>query len=593
MISIMRRFFSFINIPRSKVCLIACLSVFEAFFAVSGVALLFPLIKFIELGPEAFKAQMTSGILKYFMVVLDALHLDVTMGTLILVAFLPIILQQVIRYFREACSIGLHHNVTSQLRKKVFNSLFSVDMDYYTKTKLGDIANALTTNSQRSGLVVQYLVSFWCSLLIALIFLGMLFVVSVRLTLISLGVLAAIYILTRKHTQILRNLSKTVESSNAQLHAYLIDRFRFVKRILLSNTSKEEEESFGEITEELETSVVKSLKVKALVNASLEPTFFLGALLILFISLTYLKIDIGMLILFMYVLSRLNPRVSNVINCRNQVLIYHRSFEKILDMYEGIKKETTIVNGDNKFEQLSKGIYFNNVDFSYTNEKTILDSTSLEFESNKTTALIGKSGAGKSTIIDLLLRFRDVKNGAIYVDDVDIKDLDIFSYRKKIGVLSQDVSFFHGTILENLTYGLEDLKEKEIKEACRMAHVDEFVEKLKKGYDTFLGESGARLSGGQKQRLALAHIFLQKPDIIILDEPTSDLDSESERVIKETFESLKGKKTIIIVAHRVSTIRGADKILVLDNGSIEEEGTYNELAQSEGVFRRMLELSEI
>jgi subfamily B ATP-binding cassette protein MsbA len=479
------------------------------------------------------------------------------------------------------------------MRQKLLNALFQTDIDYYTKTKLGDIANTLTTNSLWAGLMVQYLAGFYCFILISIIYLVILLTISAKLTLISLVIIAVIPLLVRKQTVTLRTLSKTIEKTNAELHTYLVDKLRYIKRILLLNRTKYEEESFCTTSRSLEKALVRGLKLRSLVNAALEPVFFLAVILIIFVSIELLKINFSVLIIFIYVLSRLTPQIKGVVNCRNQVLIYNRSFDRIQRTYQDIRRATTIIDGTVPFEGLKEAITFRNVRFSYDPDNALFESLSLKFEKNQTTAIVGKSGAGKSTIVDLILRFRDVDDGSILIDDIDIRELNIASYRRKIAVVTQDVMLFHGTVLENITYGLSGITADEIDTACKMAHVDEFVMQLKNGYESNVGEAGSELSGGQKQRLALAHMFLQKPDIIVLDEPTSALDSESEKVVKEAIAELRGRRTIIIIAHQLSTIKEADKIIFLDNGISKAEGVYDELIKQDRRFREMVDLQRL
>lgn len=593
MLRIIRQLSLFVTFSRFRIALILLFSVIEAFFAVSGIAALFPLIKYLEVGREAFIAQMDTGFLKYVKLVSEHTHIEVSLGFLLLFAFLPMLLQQVMRYYKEASLISLQSNVVYQMRHKLMSALFKADIDYYTKTKLGDIANTLTTNSLWAGLMVQHLAGFCCFAVVSMIYLVILVAISARLTVISLVTIAVIPLLVRKQTATLRAQGKTIEKTNAQLHAYLVDRLRHIKRILLLNRTQQEEESFSGTASSLERAFVKGLKLRSLVNAALEPVFFLAILLILFAGVELLKMNFSVLILYIYVLSRLTPQIKGVVNCKNQVLIYDRSFEKVQTVYEDIRRATTITDGTIPFEGLKEAISFRHVKFSYGPDSTLFEDLSLTFKKNHTTAVVGRSGVGKSTIVDLILRFRDVNGGRILIDDTDVRDLNLASYRKRIAVVTQDVMLFHGTILENITYGLSGITTEEINAACKMAHVDEFVAQNAAGYDGRVGEGGSELSGGQKQRLALAHMFLQKPDIIVLDEPTSALDSESERVVKEAIARLRGQKTIIIIAHRLSTIKEADKIIFLDKGVVKAEGVYRELIQQDAHFQEMVELQKL
>ncbi|NQT22075.1 MAG: ABC transporter ATP-binding protein [Candidatus Omnitrophica bacterium] len=589
----MKQLFEFINMPLRKIFIVMIFNIFEAFFAVSGIALLFPLIKFLQLGKDAFIAQMGEGPLHYLKAFTDYMHLDITLGLLILFPFLPILLQLIVRYLNETYTGHLQHDAIRQIREKLFKALLGADIDFYTKTELGDIANILTNNATLAGLNVKYIVEFWSFLIVASIYAMVLIVISPIFTLISVPIMLVIPLLMKRQASILSLQGKNTVNANARLYAYVVDKFKFIKKIFLLHSVKDEQKKFSETARDLEKATVTIIRTRSFITSSLEPMFFLAILIIMFIGVSFSKIDFGVLILFLYVIYRLTPQIKGAINCRSQILIYYRNFEKIKTMYEEIKRKTTIVSGRRLFTGLKRGLAFRNIYFRYDTKSFLFEHLSVYFEKNKTTALVGKSGSGKSTIVNLLLRFWDVGKGGVYVDDINIKELDLVSYRHKIGVVTQDAMLFYGTILDNITYGLSGFTKEEIDEACRMAHVDEFIEQMEKGYNTFIGESGTKLSGGQKQRIALAHLFLQHPEIIILDEPTSALDSESERFIKETLEDLKGNKTIIVVAHRLSTIKQADKIVVLENGTVREEGTYDLLVQNGGFFRNMVKLQKI
>ena len=235
---------------------------------------------------------------------------------------------------------------------------------------------------------------------------------------------------------------------------------------------------------------------------------------------------------------------------------------------------------------------FNHLSFGYDSERPILKNINLEVKPLQTVALVGRSGSGKSTLVKLLFRYFEPDRGNIAVDDTDIKTLDIARYRRRLAIVHQDVDIFNGTLLDNLTYGNPDVSWEQIKQACEVARVSEFIHELPKGYLTIVGERGVRLSGGQRQRLGIARALVVDPDILVFDEATSSLDYESERSIQLAMRSILGTRTTVIVAHRLSTIREADKIVVLDAGRIIEVGNHNELLEHGGIYHRLHSLQE-
>lgn len=228
-----------------------------------------------------------------------------------------------------------------------------------------------------------------------------------------------------------------------------------------------------------------------------------------------------------------------------------------------------------------------------SSEPNALDDITLDIPAHRTTALVGPSGAGKSTLIDMLVRLREPDSGSITFGDVPIADLDLRSLRRSIAVVSQDTYLFNATARENIAYGRPELTQEAIERASRLAHADEFVELLPDGYDTVLGDDGIRLSGGQRQRIALARAIICDPAVLVLDEATNALDSIAESVIQDALELLSPGRTVVIVAHRLATVRDADQIVVLDRGRIAERGTRSELIADGGLFATMSRLQEV
>ena len=244
---------------------------------------------------------------------------------------------------------------------------------------------------------------------------------------------------------------------------------------------------------------------------------------------------------------------------------------------------------DNPYQFTGK-IEFHHVNFGYDPQNPVLKDINLQIEPYQTVALVGRSGSGKSTLAKLLFRYFEPNQGQITIDGFDLKELDVARYRRRLAIVHQEVDIFNGTLLDNLTYGNPEASFSEVESACQIARVDEFLPELPHGYFTVVGERGVRLSGGQRQRLGIARALIVDPDVLVFDEATSSLDYESERSIQMAMRSLLGTRTLIIIAHRLSTVREADQIVVLDQGSIAEIGTHSELLSGEGLYRRLNEL---
>jgi len=244
---------------------------------------------------------------------------------------------------------------------------------------------------------------------------------------------------------------------------------------------------------------------------------------------------------------------------------------------------------DNPYQFTGK-VAFHHVSFGYNSQRPVLENINLQINPYQTVALVGRSGSGKSTLAKLLFRYFDPNQGSITIDDIDLRDLDVARYRRRLAIVHQEVDIFNGTLLDNLTYGNPEASFSEVESACQIARVDQFLPELPHGYFTVVGERGVRLSGGQRQRLGIARALIVDPDVLVFDEATSSLDYESERSIQMAMRSLLGTRTLIIIAHRLSTVREADQIVVLDQGKIAEIGTHQELLSGQGLYRRLNEL---
>jgi subfamily B ATP-binding cassette protein MsbA len=261
---------------------------------------------------------------------------------------------------------------------------------------------------------------------------------------------------------------------------------------------------------------------------------------------------------------------------------------------EILNADEVIIESQNpsRISNFNRSIRYENVSFKYQ-EDYVLKNISIEIEKGKTIALVGESGSGKSTFGDLLARFYDVNEGSLIIDDINIKEYSINDLRSQIGIVSQESILFNATIRENIAFGMLNSSLDEIIEAAKIANAHDFITNLEKGYDTNIGERGNKLSGGQKQRISIARAVLKNPSILLLDEATSALDTESERVVQEALENLMKNRTSIVIAHRMSTVKNADLIVVLSKGEIIEKGKHDDLLQKKGVYFKLCHLQNI
>jgi ATP-binding cassette subfamily B protein len=282
------------------------------------------------------------------------------------------------------------------------------------------------------------------------------------------------------------------------------------------------------------------------------------------------------------------PLIGELSRTRNSLENFYPSYEQLKRLRENAKQLKEIT-GAKKFQGISHEIRFESVSFAYPGCKNVLNDINAKIPKGKMIAFVGESGAGKSTLIDMLMGFHKPSTGKINIDNIPIENFDIYSLRQRIGYVPQEGLLFNTSIRDNLRWSNNEASETDIFNACKLARAHEFIQNCTNGYDTIVGDRGARLSGGEIQRIALARAILRKPELLILDEATSSLDSNSEQLIQQSIETIAKYTTIVVIAHRLSTIKNADYVYVLSNGTIVEEGNYKELTNQGGLFAQMVQ----
>lgn len=317
-------------------------------------------------------------------------------------------------------------------------------------------------------------------------------------------------------------------------------------------------------------------------------TFFEGIIYLLSVIAGVLFIKTGsiessdLVAYLLFINTFLNP-IRKLLHFTEQFQKGMTGFDRFLDILDTNPDIKDMIDSV-ELEGMNDSIAFENVSFKYNSGDYVLQNINLDVRKGETVALVGQSGGGKTTLCSLIPRFYEVSEGSIKIDNIDIRDIKLESLRKNVGMVQQDVYLFAGTVIENIRYGRPDCTDEEIMEAAKKANAHDFIMELEKGYETYVGERGVKLSGGQKQRISIARVFLKNPPILVLDEATSSLDNQSERIVQQSLESLSENRTTFVIAHRLSTIRNADKILVLTDNGIEEQGSHNELMSSNGIY---------
>lgn len=379
---------------------------------------------------------------------------------------------------------------------------------------------------------------------------------------------------------------RVFRKKSANVNAFIHEDLSGI-RIIQSLTAEDEtSETFDNLLHEHRNSFVRAVRLNDSIGPIIDLCWGIGSASLYFVGIKILGIgagNVGLLVAFGTYISMFWSPILNLSNFYNQLITNIAGAERIFEIMD---TPPDIVDDSNVIElpNIKGDIRFDHVSFSYDDETLILDDVNFSVKAGETIALVGPTGAGKSTIVNLISRFYDIQKGNIYVDNYNLKEVSIESLRQQMGVMTQDNFLFSGTIKENIRYGRLDATDEEIIEAAKAVNAHDFIMKLENGYDTELKERGNGLSVGQKQLLAFARTMVSKPKILILDEATSSIDTHTELLVQEGIEALLKGRTSFVIAHRLSTIQKADRIFVIDNGNIQEQGSAAELLEKKGLY---------
>ncbi|MEH2384514.1 MAG: heterocyst formation ABC transporter subunit HepA [Nostoc sp.] len=494
-------------------------------------------------------------------------------------------LRATFNYFSQVYTELSQLHLADRLRKQIFEQLQSLSLSYFAKTRSGELINTITTEIERirqgfSGaafLVTRGLTTF--------VYLISMFLISWQLTLISALLFTLLGVGLSTLNARVRESSFGMTTANANFTSTAIEFINGIRTVHSCGTQEFERQRYYKASDKVISTTTKVVFTWTLVKPIAEgvaTTVLIGMIILAFTSLvTNGTLQVASLLTFFFVLFRFIPFVQDINGTRAYLSTLHGSADNIKNLLKSDEKYY-FKNGKLEFKGLKRSIDLVSVDFGYDEENLVLHNITLTIEKGKMTALVGASGAGKTTIADLVPRFYNATDGYLFIDEIDVQQFEINSLRRKIAVVSQDTFIFNTNVWQNISYGTPEATNDEIKEAAQLANALEFILEMPEGFDTQLGDRGVRLSGGQRQRIAIARALLRNPEILILDEATSALDSVSERLIQDSLEKLSVGKTVIAIAHRLSTISKADKVVVLEQGRIVEQGKYQELLELKG-----------
>ena len=492
-------------------------------------------------------------------------------------------------YFGQLYGFLAQIHLGYRLRLRIFEQLQAFSLSYFTKTNSGSLINTLTGEIRELMMAIAILLMIFTKGSMLIAFFASILVLSWQLTVISVMLFALVSVGLSTLLRKVREASFDVTKANAGYTSISLEFIHGIRTVQAFVGQDHERERCDRANYQILQALKKNMVVRALVEPLTEGAGVLMLLGILMVGFAYLipqgYLTSASFLTFLLVLLRTIPIVRQLNAIRARLSNLYGSFDNIKQLLRTDDKPY-FKNGHIQFTQLKQGIEFKDVDFAYNADEIVLQQISLTIPRGKTVALVGGSGAGKSTLADLIPRFYDPIHGKILIDGVELQQFNINSLRRKLAVVSQSTFIFNASVRDNIAYAMAEADEDAIIEAARLANALEFIQNMPQGFDTPLGDRGLRLSGGQRQRIAIARALLRNPEILILDEATSALDSVSERLIQESIEKLAVGRTVIAIAHRLSTIMRADQVVVLEQGRIVEQGTYQQLLDRRGQLWR-------
>ncbi|MDD3296562.1 MAG: ABC transporter ATP-binding protein [Candidatus Omnitrophica bacterium] len=491
----------------------------------------------------------------------------------------------------------LQQNSIKYYRLLCFNQLLKLKMGYFNLQRLGHIQSLITTRINHVGVLIASGASIISSIFTIALLIIMLFVLSWKMTLLALFLVGLSSFILRGISRKSADAGEASDAAVQNMSTTLLDTLTGMKIIHLFNRQKDIISKFKEDAENYRDTVFRLVRAKDMVKPLFEFTGVASLALVMFagsfILGNYGKDSMQVLLLFLFIFFRIMP-AANAFNSMRVSIIGYWPFLKRTHEFIQKKENLYIKDGSKTFKGLKQSIQMKGLNFSYnSSEKEVLHNISFDISKGLKVGVVGPSGGGKSTLVELLLRFYDPQAGEVLVDGIDLREFEVNSWRRHIGVVSQDTFLFNDTVWANIAFAKPGASEEEIRKAAKRAHAYDFIKELPLGYDTMLGERGVRLSGGQRQRIAIARAILAEPEILVFDEATSSLDTASEWEVQAALDEISLGKTVISIAHRLSTVAGTDKIIVIDKGRIVQQGAHQELLRQEGTYKKLVQLQAL
>lgn len=515
---------------------------------------------------------------------------------LTLIALIAFIARGIVQFLRSYMAHIAGWGVVSDARKFVYEHIQKLSLHFYEDKQTGQLMSRVVNDTDLFERMISHAIP---DVLINLItFVGITIVLSTinwRLTLYSMAPIPLIILALVAFSKYVRPAFRHRQQQVGELNAVLNDSIAGIREIKAFNRESEQLERVEVGIENYRVSLLNALRLMAIFQPFINLSTSLGQLIVIFFGGRMALqgiLSVANLVAFFLYLEMFYQPIRALGMSWEHIQESLAGFDRVEELLTEEPDVTNLQNPKPLPEDVNGHLKFEDVSFSYDKGEKVLDNINLDIPASNVVALVGPTGVGKSTLVSLIPRFYDVDTGSIKLDGIDIRELNVEDLRRNISIVLQDVFLFHGSVKENILFGNPQATDEDIIEASKVANADEFINELPEGYNTIIGERGVKLSGGQRQRISIARAVLKNTPILILDEATSSVDTETELLIQQALERLMKGRTTIIIAHRLSTIRNADKIVVLKGKEIVEQGKHAELLENDGLYRRLYTVQE-
>jgi subfamily B ATP-binding cassette protein MsbA len=516
-------------------------------------------------------------------------------GRLVVLLVAGLVLKNTLSYASGQLSVRTQEGLVRDLRTRLFGHLLTLELGFFQRTRAGQLISGIITEVDQTKTVISAsLLSFFQNLVVVAVTLFILSQISLRLTLLTLAFVPFLVLGLQTLLRRLRAHARARAHERGEITATVTERLGAIRLIRSYGEEGRETAHFGAQADRYRKRVIRTQRFSSLTSPLTE--VFSGFLVILIIwagtkpGLVGLSAPLApeTIIVFLLAALKLTSPLKTIASFPATMAVTLASAERVFDFLD--QPSTEVDRPGDEVARFDREIAFDRVSFRYGDGDLVLRDVSFTLGKGRVVALVGPSGAGKTTLADLVPRFHDPTLGQVLMDGVPLTRLGRRSLRALMGVVSQDTVLLNDTVRGNIAYGSPGATAAQVEAAARAANADAFIAELPQGYDTMLGERGTRLSGGQRQRIAIARALLRDPPILILDEATSALDTESERLVQQAIERLMRERTVLVIAHRLATVRDADEIVVLDAGRVVQRGSHEELLRAGGLYRRLYDL---